>query len=536
VEESLRFGRNSPCFARLLVNEIAQTAEFKNNIPSTYATFLKVLETQRTDKQAGSSTGTSGTTSLVSKGLVAQTLSVATEYGALSESVNKQVVTVQGSLGGVASALVRENLLSYCASDEENIPGESCVHQRQLGLLSHLSFGISFDTSQSSQAVSGTPSGSASGSAQPVTFTVSGHEISLLTARYAVLSRNDNTSAAFKEAWQKGLTSSSASAASGGTSSKNVCPASNLQLAAKGAVTALTTLMKGLKLDSDPEFKDLYDKKFKDLNSKALLDPMDEPDTKLENDWKNSALELLDRAKKSDPNLLQHAVDLIHTTSIYRFEQAQYVACIADKPVLTVEYDNNRTAGHPFTSAIRVIYDQGIGSKWSLAANGGFELYNSQPSSSIPGASRLRDAQLGVEVDWKPGFPHQGKGSTNQGSATPEPKGFLANLTSPTLSATYYFQHQASPAILNVTPSAPLTGITLTGLPPNATQLFAQKGNISIGQLKVTLGSGSARVPFAVSYSNRTELIPKHEWKAQIGVSYDFDSLFASAGSGKTSQ
>jgi hypothetical protein len=87
---------------------------------------------------------------------------------------------------------------------------------------------------------------------------------------------------------------------------------------------------------------------------------------------------------------------------------------------------------------------------------------------------------------------------------------------------------------LNVNPSMPLTGITFTGLSSNATQVFAKKGNISIGQLKVTLGSGTVRVPFAISYSNRTELITKPTWKAQIGISYDFDSLFASAGSGKT--
>lgn len=132
-------------------------------------------------------------------------------------------------------------------------------------------------------------------------------------------------------------------------------------------------------------------------------------------------------------------------------------------------------------------------------------------------------------------MPNQGKGRTNQGSSL-APTGFLANMTPPTLSGTYYFQHQASPAILNVNPSTPFPGITLTGLPANATQVFAQKGNISIGQLKLTMGFGGARIPFAVSYSSRTELITEHEWKVQIGISYDFDSLFASAGSSKTSQ
>jgi hypothetical protein len=186
--------------------------------------------------------------------------------------------------------------------------------------------------------------------------------------------------------------------------------------------------------------------------------------------------------------------------------------------VLTFEYNDNRAAGQLYTSNLRLIYDRGLGKNWSVTANGAVAIYDSRPSHGIPGASRLRDLQAGVEVDRK--F------STS-----------LSFLSTPTLSATYYFQHQSSPAILNVNPSMPLPGITFTGLPSNAMQVFAKKGNISIAQLKVTLGSGSARVPFAVSYSNRTELITRPEWKAQIGISYDFDSLFAfSGGSSSTSK
>jgi hypothetical protein len=39
-------------------------------------------------------------------------------------------------------------------------------------------------------------------------------------------------------------------------------------------------------------------------------------------------------------------------------------------------------------------------------------------------------------------------------------------------------------------------------------------------------GQSSVRFPIAVSYSNRTELITKPEWRGQVGISYDFDSLF----------
>jgi hypothetical protein len=91
----------------------------------------------------------------------------------------------------------------------------------------------------------------------------------------------------------------------------------------------------------------------------------------------------------------------------------------------------------------------------------------------------------------------------------------------------YSFSDQNSPSILKVTPGAPLPGITLTGLPANATEIFAQKGNLHLVQMKVVVGTGSnLRFPLAVSYSNRTELVQHPNWKAQIGVSYDFDALF----------
>src|SRR5262245_5225759 len=46
----------------------------------TFASVLKQLESRRTDKQSGTSVGTGGTTSLVSKGTTAKVLSFAAEY------------------------------------------------------------------------------------------------------------------------------------------------------------------------------------------------------------------------------------------------------------------------------------------------------------------------------------------------------------------------------------------------------------------------------------------------------------------------
>ena len=73
------------------------------------------------------------------------------------------------------------------------------------------------------------------------------------------------------------------------------------------------------------------------------------------------------------------------------------------------------------------------------------------------------------------------------------------------------------------------TPIVDIGLSPDASQAYAKKGIISIGQIKISLGSTKSglRVPLAITVSNRTELITATKLGAQIGLSYDFDSLFS---------
>jgi hypothetical protein len=104
-------------------------------------------------------------------------------------------------------------------------------------------------------------------------------------------------------------------------------------------------------------------------------------------------------------------------------------------------------------------------------------------------------------------------------------------LNSSSLGLAYYFQDQTSPAILNITPSSPLTGIGFTGLSSSATQVFTQTGYIHLGQLKLTLGNSNSgfSLPISVTASNRTELIVNNKIsvRPQIGISYSFDSLLS---------
>src|SRR5581483_5116200 len=56
---------------------------------------------------------------------------------------------------------------------------------------------------------------------------------------------------------------------------------------------------------------------------------------------------------------------------------------------------------------------------------------------------------------------------------------------------------------------------------------FNRKGNIFVEQCKLVLSAPHSRwqVPLAISYSNRSDLLLKTEWRGQIGIQYILDSL-----------
>ena len=386
--------------------------------------------------------------------------------------------------------------------------------------MRRIAYSVSFNTSANNQTVNGTASGQPNGAAQPVTFTASGRQITAWTARFVLWNARDDVSKDFQAKWNAALQPTGtppAVPAGGGKSTGATTPASGttaadgstatstteLTAAAKATIKPLEDLIASAQLPAD-QYKAWFDDSVKALNG---VNPKDL--SAVEAVWKARVELYLDLVEKSNPKITDTAVAFIQAMSRYDFEQRAFVEAIAEKPVATLEYTNNRPIAQPSTSNVRVIFDKGFAHGVSLTANGAFTVYDSTLPQDIPGVSRFRDTQLAVQVQ--------------------KDLGATSLLGAAAISGTYYFQYQNSPAVLNVTPGTLPSGITFTGLLANATQVFATKGNISIGQLRLVLGPGqsSVRFPLAISYSNRTELIPKPTWKAQFGISYDFDALFA---------
>jgi hypothetical protein len=467
-------GQNGSCLVQTILATLRQNHLFDA---------LKKFEQIRTDTQAGASAGGGGTTSIVSKGVAAKALSVAAEYGAVTESVSGQVVTVKGSLDGIPTALIEKGVVYYCVP---GVNSKDCVHRNMIDFLRRFSYGVSFNTS-TNQTLTATPSSGtmssstamSSATAQPVTFTASRNQISSITGQVVLWNNRDANSADFQKQW-----------------TNNLDPTKNAALG-----TATDAALNAFK----PVMDDIYGTPgYSAWATTAQTALVNASNDNLEKVWQEQFENLAD-ILRADPKFANLASAYSLALAQYAFQQDALVDTLAEKPVATLQYTDNRPPGEDSHSTFRFVFDKGLGPKWTLTANLAVDIYDSPQFT--PGVGRLRDVQVGAEID----------------RTLP----VLPVLGAATLSGAYYFQDQKSP-VLMVDSSQPLPGITFTGLPSGATQVLAQTGDIHIAQLKLTLGSGSSvRFPLAVTWSNRSELVPKPDWRAQVGISYDFDSLFA---------
>lgn len=477
-----------PCVAELLI--------LPNASQATGTILWNLFKSSTKDLQQSGSTAssTSGGTNLISKNFTSRILSFASEYGAITQSTSGQTTTVNGTADGIPLALAghTQGLFAECGANI--IPGSKCLPSKWFNSLGRISYSLSLDSTPGS-TLAGTAVGAAQGNAQQVSVNTNGTPISVsqITGKVVLIqpaSTFDNFTKALNQL-------------SSGTPDRSTPtgPGTDLQKAQDKLIAYQ---------DAAQDYPAWVDQATDMLKNAGP--------TEIVSQWRDLSRQLaavLERGsvgKKgpTEDQLMQAALSFASAFANYAAaERLFYNTKQLPKPVLSLAYNLNRPANQSSNSVFQLIWGQTVSSKWTLAANGAVSIYNSAPSSSVPGASSLRDVQAGLEAD------------RNLGS--------LWILGPATASGAYYFQYQSSPAILNVNPSQPISGITITGLPSNATQIFAQKGSIHVAQVKLALGSSKSnwKFPVSVTWSNRTELITKSTWRAQIGISYDFDSLLS---------
>jgi len=432
---------------------------------SGYKSFMRAIENDRNDIQTGTSPSSSGTTSIVSKGVAAQVLSLATENGALSRTDTKTVSTFRGNPTGIARLLKGDEVFPYCAIYD--FACESGLAR----ILDGASFSVSFNTTPSN----GTSTAPTAATNNSQVLNVSTKQVAGWGVRYDFHVRKrpadiaKDYGAQFKDTVR---TAGAAYALAVQTLLQKIPQAQLTNWEAK----YVSLLQSGETADSGGFTKAL---------SQAVSD-------------------LADLAQKADPQFKTTSDLVITKMSSYFVSRDKLLADYVNKVTFSVSYDDTLPANQPNQSSAKFILSARP-KVAQITGNGTIEWYDQILKSNV---SRLRDAQLALELDHT-------FGKTDA-------------QVNPSLSAGYYFQYMVDNALLTL-PSTALAPGTSIPLPGNASELLNTKGAIHLGQVKVTfkVRNSGINIPLALTFSNRTDLIKGTDVRGNFGLTYNLDSLFA---------
>jgi hypothetical protein len=215
-----------------------------------------------------------------------------------------------------------------------------------------------------------------------------------------------------------------------------------------------------------------------------------------------SLVELTSRLSALDPQFGTNVVGLSRAYSNY-FDVRDALIREAHVHKLSVEVTNLLPLNQPATWNTRFVYShQPTLSPTLVTANVSTSWY----SNEGPNGERWRDVQIAAQLDRRlneiPQF------------------GFA------TASFAVYYQWMKEDALIQIPPgtTAPGSGIEL---PAEARSLLDTKGHIVVaqGQLAIPMGQ-NVKVPFSVTWSNRTELVKEKDVRGQVGLTLDLDGFF----------
>jgi hypothetical protein len=485
LDSKLSIAGGFECIAALILRAQPTTKSFDVNLPQLVAAF----------QQSGSNAGSGGSTNLVAKGTTAKLLSVAAEYGGLTETTGNQTVTFSGSLGGIPVALAKNGPVPVCSA----LTKSTCTRISTVNALNRVSYGLVFNTAQSSPSTSGATS--TSSSSQPTTFTSNEKTLNSTTVKIALInglapSSMQVSSALEKVAVTNDLVKVDLAKLGLVDDLRNNCLEARAKPAhpANGAIEAEDAVA----ANSLGKWED-------DVFNELTHLPANQT---AESVWENSAASLMDALKNDSPTCADAAMkDALAYVNLYASSQMAenaFYEALRATPMLSVEYDYNSPVNQPDYSTARLIGQ--INKKgWTGTLNAAGAFYNSTPTT-VPGAGKVRDFQVSGE----------GAFNFNQLKSTPL-------LGDSTFSLAYYYQDQTSPAILTAAPA------NISGLPSTVTSAFAKRGVINIAQAKFAFipRNSTINIPVSVTWSNRTELVTNPAWRGQVGITYNFDSLFS---------
>jgi hypothetical protein len=173
----------------------------------------------------------------------------------------------------------------------------------------------------------------------------------------------------------------------------------------------------------------------------------------------------------------------------YIEKRNEILADINKGGIVTFDYTNTRQVNAPNLSNFMLIAEKGAGGRFDATFNGSLTIFDKIP---VGMTKRVRDFQFSGQFD-------AGLGNVRG----------IGNLVF-SLSGKY-------------------ERLMEDAMAPDGMTMMNTKGDIAIGQLKLTIpikGLG-VKMPVSVTFANRTELIKEKEVRGNIGFTFDLDTLFA---------
>jgi len=422
----------------------------------------------KTEHQAGATAASSGSSSLSQKGAVSKILSFAVDNGGLQQEVSGTSVTFRGNPVGLLEVVKQKDMLGVLAAVDSD---------SMKTFLSRFSFAATFDTNR--------------GGVQN-TLLANSKQLQGWSGRYEIVNERDAHRLQYAGLWR--AVSDSNAASTGGA---------ELQL-----------LKKFEAWPEWAEWRNTLDKKGAEYNAKYLADATYTRDpvklNALINEYFEAIKPIMDQLPKlaNPPKNLDPALDKVLSSWKKLDADSNKVMDYVQKgTLLTFDWTTKRDPALPDLYSNTVVYEM---SPWKgrlhdFTLNAGINWYRLPPTSSSTNG-RLKDANAVAQYDIPLGD------STSIGK-------FIL-----TFAGKYQF---VSDSVVNVTnQTAASTSATtppvLGGLVPTI------KGHLGAFQMKLSIPGGKSgiRIPIAFTAATRSEIFNKPDYRALVGLSFDFDSLF----------
>jgi hypothetical protein len=323
------------------------------------ADFLVDAEEARVDKQVGSTSSNSGSTSLVTKGGTPAILGFAVENGALEREISGTTLTFRGNPVGLVEAFANKGFIS---GFEDDSPATR--------LLRKSSFAFSFDTSRGSD---------------PGIFTANKQQLSAVSGRFEFINKRDPRNREYKTDWENFLATRAAPFLKVLVDSKDVLIETILGVGGAPDVFKWR----------DQALEKWYEDTLGELNAAApgnVETVMRERLTKLPIDELSS--ETVDALK-----------NFARQFGVYLEGRKRVLDKVAKGTIATLEFTNKREVNAPDTTNFTGIFETAFGENADFTLNGSLTMFNQKPNGLNVG--RIRDFQFAAQLDLPFGKPNE---------------------------------------------------------------------------------------------------------------------------------